>query len=600
MSLARPWWLAALVLLLPLIALHLRRPSLAAREVPSLDVWERVAGATQSTRRRFRRPREPLLLALQALALCAFALALAGPQRGAAQPPATTVYVVDGSLWMHVGNRLGDARASVLRLAAAEPQARVVVVSATGTPAVTYRGAASGLAAGLRLKADAGAGDLPAAVTLGAGLLEGAGGRMVVLRAPEDVLPRIDSAPGQLRTQVVGSPADEQGLFARGVRCGVGPAAACEVVATVRNGSATRRVDRYAAYVDGKRRTTLGVAVPAHGTSTIVLTAPAGSDVRLQLVQRDALRLDDAAWFAVPNAAGIPAPTTVTLVGDPATAKPLAQALAAAPDVELQLRTPASYRRADALKSDLVVLDRFVPRDGLPPAPAVVLIAPPRLPGGAIGGAIAAPTVSGAATGSDLLAGVDLRSLSVDRGAASRLLLPSWMSPVVWTPSGPLLAAGDDGRRRVAVLAFDPPRSNLTQLPAFPILARNLERWASGWAGIGADDSLAIGAVPGATAATVARATGAARRVALGTLPAGVTGVAPGPYAVTATGRGVRHTRALTAGLAAPAPAAGAIDVASWARAASPRAPSSLTPWLIALGLAAVGAEWLVWRRLRR
>src|SRR4051794_19719043 len=128
MSLARPWWLAALALLLPLIALHLRRPSLAAREVPSLDVWERVAGAAQSTRRRFRRPREPLLLALQALALCAFVLALAGPQRSAAAPPAKTVYVVDGSFWMHVGSRLADARASVLRLAAAEPQARVTVV----------------------------------------------------------------------------------------------------------------------------------------------------------------------------------------------------------------------------------------------------------------------------------------------------------------------------------------------------------------------------------------------------------------------------------------------------------------------------------------
>ena len=439
-------------------------------------------------------------------------------------------------------------------------------------------------------------------MALGAGLLTDSAGRMVVLRAPENAMPRAAAAKGQLDTQVIGTTTADQGLFARGVRCGVGPAGACEVVAMVRNAAAGRRVDRYDAFVDGKRATTLGVAVPARSTATIVLTARPGSSVRLQLTQPDALALDDSAWFTVPTAAGIPAPMTVTLVGDPLTAKPLAQALAAAPGVTLRLRTPASYRRSDALASDLVVLDRFVPAHGLPPSPAVFLVAPPRLPGGAVGSALAAPAVSGSDGESDLLAGVDLTSLSIDRDAASRLALPSWMSPIVWSPASALLAAGDNGRQRVAVLAFDPPRSNLTQLAAFPILARNIESWASGWTSIGSDDSLSVNAVPRASRAVIARAPGAARRVALEGLPAGVTDLAPGPYSVAATGAGVRHDRQLTADLAAPAaaPPTGSIDLSSWAAAAAPSTPRSVTPYLIVLALLAMAADWLVWRRLRR
>src|SRR6478735_4566177 len=102
MSLGRPWWLVALALLVPLVLLHLRRPALLLRDVPDLTIWERLAGPAESAEWRLRRPRHPVLLALQALALCALALALAGPERQRAAPAPTTVYVVDGSFWMHV------------------------------------------------------------------------------------------------------------------------------------------------------------------------------------------------------------------------------------------------------------------------------------------------------------------------------------------------------------------------------------------------------------------------------------------------------------------------------------------------------------------
>ena len=50
----------------------------------------------------------------------------------------------------------------------------------------------------------------------------------------------------------------------------------------------------------------------------------------------------------------------------------------------------------------------------------------------------------------------------------------------------------------------------------------------------------------------------------------------------------------------APRPAAdGPIDLTAWARTAAPRDASSLSAYLIALALIAIGGEWVYWRRLR-
>jgi hypothetical protein len=89
----------------------------------------------------------------------------------------------------------------------------------------------------------------------------------------------------------------------------------------------------------------------------------------------------------------------------------------------------------------------------------------------------------------------------------------------------------------------------------------------------------------------------------LGGVPAGITGLAQGIYGVAATGPGVTHGATIAAALPAPAPAApggGAIDLASWAGAAVPHSRDSLTPSLILLALAAMAADWVVWRRVRR
>jgi hypothetical protein len=601
-SLTRPWWLGALALLLPLLILHLRRPALTIREVPSLLVWERLSGAAPADTRRLRRPRHPLLLALEALVLSALVLALAGPHVDRTARP-TTVFVLDDSFWMQSGTRLGDARADLLRIAAGRA-GRVALVSSSATPRVLYRGSRSGLGAALAdLRAGDANGDLAAAITLAAGELGGSRGHVVVLRAPEDALPGISASPGQLVARVVGAASDDQGIFAPKARCGIGPDDDCEVLATLRNGSSSTRVDSYTASAAGQRSVTFHATVPPRSTTVIALTARPGSTLRLRLHGRDAIALDDTALVTVPGTDGAPDPATVTLVGDPGEARPLAQAFASVPGVTLRLRTPRSYRASDARASELVVLDGFLPPSGPPAAPAVLLIDPPRLPGGAVGPTIARPTISSSAAGSALLQGVDLTSLAVARGQARSLVLPPFMSPVISTPDGPLLAAGDDGRQRIAVLAFAPQHSNLAQLAALPILARNLVGWADAWVSLADDGSLLIDAVPGATQARVTEASGARRSLPLADGAAGVTGLPAGRTRIALDGRSGGRRRALVSALLAPRTSADVqaapIPLAAWAAAGSARDRRSLAPWLVGIALLAMAAEWGVWWRIR-
>ena len=392
MSLARPWWLGALVLLLPLLILHLRRPALTIREVPSLLVWERLSGSAPSDTRRLRRPRHPLLLALQALVVAALAVALAGP-RLERTASATTVYVLDASFWMQSGARFDAARAD-LGAHGGEPPGAGALVSASASPQLVYRGSRSGVAAALRaLKATAANADLAAAITLAGAQLGGPSGRMILFRAPEDALPEVAAAAGQLAVRVVGEPSDDQGSS----RHRRAAASARQTIARCSRRCGTDPPGphpSYTASAAGQRSMTFGTTVPARSTRTIALTARPGSTLRLRLRGRDALPLDDTAVIVVPGTDNAPDAATVTLVGDPSSARPLAQAFASVPGVTLLLRTPRSFRPRDAAASELVVLDGFLPAAGLPAAPAVLLIDPPALPGGAVGPRIASPTIS--------------------------------------------------------------------------------------------------------------------------------------------------------------------------------------------------------------
>jgi hypothetical protein len=536
--------LAGLLLLVPLVLLHLRRRGQTVREVPSLLLWDEIELADARGARGLRPPTLPLLLALQALALALLVLGLAEPTAAGSSQRAGRIIVIDDSWRMQAPGRIAQARSDAAALLEGAPASTPAAVVLAGESAsVLYRGEAGGVPAALaRVKAGPASADLAGALTVAGALLGSAHDTIALIRAPEDPLPALDTRPGELRAITLPGPLTDVGLFDAGARCGIGAGQGCEVYATLTN-TAGHSVDAVvSAAAEGHRPISLHIRVAGHASAPLALEAEPGERVSLRLAGSDALPGDDSASVAVPGLGNEPSSSVVTLVGSPSVALATARAFAAVPGVRLALRTPSTYRRRDALESNLVILDHWLPRAGLPPAPAVLLIDPPSLPEGRVGGALAETTVSGTDTGSQLLAGVSLSSLSIDSGAARRLDPPRWLAPVIWSPSGILLAAGAAGSRRLAVMAFEPGQSNLPQLPALPILAANLVRWAA----------------PPASADVDSKTT------------------------------------------ATSGPSSGAVDLSAAGSGLGRGAGSSEEAWFLAAALAALVCEWLYWVSHRR
>lgn len=586
------------------MVLHLRSDRRPVHEVPSLMLWRQLEATLAPPPRRLALPRLPLLLLLQVLALVLLVLALTHPAGVAVAPAPGRVVVVDDSAQMSVGGRLAAARARVAQLARPLPSSMPVsIIVSGGQPSVWFRGTAATVPGALRrLRATSAPDRLGLAVALAAGLLKGPQDRVIVLRAPEDALPPLRGARATVTTIVVGRRIVGQGFAGASARCGLGAGGLCAVVAWVRSTAPVARTDPYTAYVGGRRVLQGRVSVPAGSRAAIVLTALPGEQVRLRLGVSDPLPDAAQAFVTVPGLDGAPSPTVVTLVGTPGDALPVARALAAVPGVVLRLRTPRSYRPADARGSDLLVLDGWLPPGRLPPAPSLLLIDPPRLPGGRVGRVLSLPVVSGSDQSSSLLDGVDLTGWAIATGAAHQLRLPLAEESVVWSPQGPLLAAGDNGRQRVAVMAFDPSQSELPQLNAFPILLANVVRWAWGWApaAVVSGTAITVDATPGARSLRLQLGARLLERLRLRGAPATLTLPRPGLYTVIESGPGVLRPRSIAANLAPPVVPSTPVDLALTGRSVAAAPGPSLVPPVLAAALLMLLLELLVWTRSRR
>jgi hypothetical protein len=602
--LAAPWGLLALAVLALLVLAHMRRRR-ATRAVSSLLLWvEPGDRAPASPRRRRAALVLPWLLVLQALAVVALAVALARPvhDRGAASARPVVVFVVDASLAMRPADRLPAARAAVdARLAALPAGTRVALVVAGAAPRVAVAPTADRgrvRVALARLRAGYAAADLTMALRVAGGMLATSRDQVVVLHAREDVVPPTSGVPVSARA--LGTPLDDQSIEDAVARCAPAAPADCRLHAAVRNDAAGARTDVVAVRDGARVLVRQPVRVRAHARTGVVLRVSAGARLTVAIAgARDGLPEDDAASVVVPTA---PAATAVTLVSDAGRASALARALAATSGVRPRLLTPAAFRREGTGRTDVLVLDRVVAPSPLPAVPGVVLVAPPAPAGARTGAALADAAVTTTADDDPLLAGVDLTGLVIDAGAARRRALPAALGPVVSAADGPLLSAGILNGQRVAVLAFDPRRSTLPGLAAFPALVANLVAWGRGAAPAGPRTAGSAWAVtlPAGTSATVTP--GGALRAPRG---GGVAVVDLGhPGLISVTERGPWGTRAETVAVtvAAPAAATPGAPVALRAPAATPaaRGRSDRWPWLVALALAILVAEAAVALRLRR
>jgi len=599
--------LAALVLTIPLVALHLRRRKPPRRAVGSLLAWRDLPAAGGGGARRIGRPPLPLLLLLQLLALIVLVVALARPVSNESATTSSHVYVVDQSMWMGAeqgGTARIDAARAVLRERIGElpGDEAVRIVGAGTTPTVLFEGDAADAGTALgRLEAGPGAANLAAALRLAAGLRAGNDDQIALLRAPEEAAPKVRGGGSSYEDLEVGESVEDASLSGASAHCDRLGEEECEVFVHVADTRGAEQTLPVKVVISGEPVHTVPVEVPAGEGAPLVFTAPPGSTVRMSLPGGDGLAANDSAFVSVPKPGG----ENITLVGNRVRALPLARALASVPGVKLRLRTPQTYEPTDPGTSDLLVLDDFVPKGGLPKAPALLLVNPPSFPAGRFLGKMKDSRMSGTEPASPLLEGADISSLTIGAGAARRLALPATMTAAAWSSEGPLIASGTQAGSRVAVMAFEPSESNLPQLAAFPALIDNIVAWSQRLApqSVAAGSPFALTEPAGTTGASLAPAAGGTPRnlkvTAGGEIPVAIA--APGNYVVALKGPwGTRELALAVNPGAAPAPGA-PVDLGAPAPPAH-AGHTDLWPWLLAAALLLLILEALYawWREPER
>jgi len=123
---------------------------------------------------------------------------------------------------------------------------------------------------------------------------------------------------------------------------------------------------------------------------------------------------------------------------------------------------------------DLVIFDGFLPP--ALPTNSTLLVAPPAGRSGPLrfAGALTAGAVNAASAGplAGLLQYVDLGDVHVAQVRA--VTLPGWMQPLATSNGHPVLAAGEEGTARFALVSFDLQHSDWPLRVSFPIMLQNL------------------------------------------------------------------------------------------------------------------------------
>jgi Ca-activated chloride channel homolog len=154
----------------------------------------------------------------------------------------------------------------------------------------------------------------------------------------------------------------------------------------------------------------------------------------------------------------------------------LQKVLTLLPNVDLFQIASQRYLGVEADRFDIIVFDNYLPP--LLPRGNLLVVNPPDRGPYRSTGSISRPRVTSWDRENPILSFVDLRDLNIAR--ASRLDVPRWAKPLITAADGtPLMVAGQDGDRRVAILPFDLQQSNLWTMSAFPILMANMVNYLS-------------------------------------------------------------------------------------------------------------------------
>ncbi|HET9495136.1 MAG TPA: BatA and WFA domain-containing protein [Chloroflexia bacterium] len=485
-----PIALAALPLIAVILALYLLKLRRPTAPVGSLHLWEAMTRDREANS-VWQRLRVSLLMILQIAILGALILALARPWVSRAGSIGEhVILLVDVSASMsareneRAPTRLDQAKDEARRIVDALPdgaQGMLIAADDHASVVVPMTGDRTALRAGI---SGLSVNSADTNLLEGARLASAAASRRpnsslwIFSDGAFPSLADMDELPAAVNFVSVGAPVGNQGITSMAVRKNEAGLSLHLQVANSEEVPVSRRVDLY---VDDAPWSALNVEVPPLAVEEVVVDDMplAGRVVSAELAGVDELSMDDRAWAV--NRASVPA--AVLLVTNEN--KFLETALSLLPTVELWKATPEEYAidaAADDRPFDLIVFDagtitadtQELPHTGM-------LVIKPAAGNPLIGveGEIVDPAAAGAraadSLGADrdpLLRYVQLSALNVS--SAVKLTPPDWGRAVLDSPQGPLLVAGEREGHNVAVLAFDLHDSDLPLQPAFPLLVRNL------------------------------------------------------------------------------------------------------------------------------
>ncbi len=608
MSWAAPVALGWAGLALAVLGFFLLRPRRQRIVVASLLVWRRTLAARADHTWLSWLRRHAGLLA-QLLAVVVFALALARPERQVSVDPGPPVaLVIDVSASMAMTDDAGVSRMDEARgraaafLRALEGERRVSVITAGAAPrALAVHAADRGeveraLAA---VQPEAAQGRIATALDMARSLAPPAQGGLVALVTDDR---SAGAAPAGVRTVLVGAPAPNVALEAFQVRRRLDAQDAVQAVAAVRNQgpapvAAEVRVTAGNTALPGRR-----VELAAGERQTLVFDdLPPAVGYRAQAsAPGDRLAADDAAFAALAEAP----PLDVLVVGNEP--DPIMRALQALPAVTAHATSIQAFDDQAPGRADVYVFQGFAP--AALPAASTVLVRPPQVPSLEIEAPRAAGELPRAAAESPLLRAIDAADLASDDDFV--YALPPWAAADLGVGGQAVLAHGVANGRRTALIGFQVTGARASQAPWYPLFWSNVMQWANpanplpegaavqaGWplplVPHPRADRVVVTA-PGGDSTDYAAPRGAVLRVS-----------APGAYTVRqfAGGELIVQTSidfAPDPGQARRVPPQAAALAAAGGGGAPPmERRGDLWPWLAALALLLLLAEWWLSHRVR-
>lgn len=500
-----------------IVALYVLKLRRREYSISSTYLWRRVVRDVEANT-PWQRLRANLLLLLQLLILLLLALALARPfLQTYGVSGRNLIIIVDRSISMGatdvVPNRLEAAKKLALRFVEQLPDGGRATIIAAGGSAMEVPASATSdrqelrrAIAGITL-AHGGGSDMAQPLALAAALtLREEQSEIAIISDGNVTIPPELKIPTTVRYFPIGQGSNNLALSALTLQPG---AAGQTLFAQVTNYGETIATARLDIFLDGALYNAYHLTLGPQQEYPIVTEVPAAVTIaEARLHTEDYGSFDNQAWAVSRLGTTIP----IRIVG-PGNYF-LETGLSLLPGVEVVRRPPdwtiAQEPHAVTTSPPITIFDGVVPND-FPPGNLLFIAPPASSRWFSVTGVLDYPSLYPTPGGDPLLRNVSLSEVSVFR--AMRLEAGPWARTVVDSEWGPLLVAGEDARRRIAILAFDLHQSDLPLQVAFPLLLANLINFLSPGGGndptsLSPGQPLVVGVDPASTEVRLTRPDG--------------------------------------------------------------------------------------------